>query len=111
MKLAESNFKTQSNPEISSMDNETVFTIGDDEKLLKISTNNDDVTEICSAINDYCAKTDLKNFDVVRHMKNEDTEVCSDCATCDNGDMCDLECSNNVGDVIVIPSAEAIIED
>lgn len=118
IKLAESsNFKTQSNPEISSINSESVlFAIEDDEKLLKISSNNDDVSEICSAITDYCAKTDLQNFAVVKHMKCEDTEVCPDiedlCVNCDrNSDMCNLECSNNVSDVIVIPSAEAIIED
>ncbi|XP_022125673.2 uncharacterized protein LOC111000524 [Pieris rapae] len=117
IKLAESsNFKTQSNPEISSMKSEEVlFTIGADQKLLKISSNNDDVSEICSAINDYCAKTDIHNFDVAKHMKCE-TDVCPEiedlCVSCDrNSDVCNLECSNNVSDVIVIPSAEAIIED
>ncbi|CAK1549226.1 unnamed protein product [Leptosia nina] len=119
MKLTESaNFKTQSNPEISSINSENViFTIGDEERLLKISSNNDDVAEICSAITDYCAKTNIQNFDVVNHMKNDSTEATVDmedlCATCDrnDSDMCNLECSNNVGEVIVIPSAEAIIGD
>ncbi|XP_045507897.1 uncharacterized protein LOC123703789 isoform X2 [Colias croceus] len=136
MKLAEStNFKNHSDSEISKMQEEKViFTLGDDEKLLKISSNNADemdVKQICTEINNFCTIKDgqyknIESFDVVKHM-NTDTKRESVCVECESvcvkcegvcvkcEGVCvkcdsDAPCASDVRDVIVIPSAEAILD-
>ncbi|KAJ2939104.1 hypothetical protein O0L34_g10292 [Tuta absoluta] len=106
--------------------------------LVRISTNNDDecnrclddnVKRICSEITDFCTKDIHEGFDVARHIDSdehiaiakhmerkaseiEDIDVCVNCLSCkSNKDgVCDLACAKNVQDVIVIPSAEAILD-
>ncbi|XP_026764941.1 uncharacterized protein LOC113523249 isoform X2 [Galleria mellonella] len=134
-------------------ENKVIFTLGDDtslvniesEKLLRISTNNDDeitcstcldenVKRICSEIENFCStnteveKRETKDlhegFDVVRHIeamnediakyieqKSNDVEpIDVTCETCADKDVCDIACAKNVTEVIVIPSAEAILD-
>ncbi|XP_038217016.1 uncharacterized protein LOC119835956 [Zerene cesonia] len=124
MRLAEtSNFKNHSDSEISKRNDEKVlFTLGDDEKLLKISSNNDDeidVKRICNEINNFCTIKDgqydnIDNFDVVKHMNADAKVKCeSACAKCESASAkCDSDtpCASDVTDVIVIPSAEAILD-
>ncbi|XP_050357940.1 uncharacterized protein LOC126778442 [Nymphalis io] len=114
------------------------FTLGDDdvadEKLVRISSNNDDeitctscldenVKRICSEITDFCSNSSKKSYDfpkndidIAKYMERkvsveiEDVDI--SCDTCDNNKsgVCDIACANNVRDVIVIPSAEAILD-
>ncbi|XP_069363378.1 UV radiation resistance-associated gene protein [Maniola hyperantus] len=119
----------------SRLDSERVqFTLGDDteldEKLVRLSSNNDDevtcstcldenVKRICSEINSFCSDTTKSSFelpksdiDIAKYMERKasvETSEVLDCENCDNV-KCDLECANNIQDVIVIPSAEAILE-
>lgn len=131
---AESNLKPhRSDSEISKMADETevIFTLGDntlvdlESKLVRLSTNNDDevtcatcldenVKRICTEITDFCAKEIHEGFDVARYMEScvseiEDADRCVDCESKRDGD-CQMDCAKNVTDVIVIPSAEAILD-
>nr|XP_026484133.1 uncharacterized protein LOC113392070 isoform X1 [Vanessa tameamea] len=119
-------------------ENKVQFTLGDDdtvdEKLVRISSNNDDevtcttcldenVKRICSEITDFCSNSSRKSYDfpkdeidIAKYMERkvsveiEDVDV--SCDTCGNNKsgVCDIACANNVRDVIVIPSAEAILD-
>lgn len=108
-----------------------VFTVGDEtkidlgEKLVRISTNNQDevtsldenVKQICSEITDYCSADIHEGLDIAKHLetvKVEDIDIAeyleSKIATgleCDEGS--EATCAKVV-DVIVIPSAEAILD-
>ncbi|CAH0718475.1 unnamed protein product, partial [Brenthis ino] len=105
------------------------FTLGDEEKLVRISSNNDDevtcstcldenVKRICSEINDFCSSKksyEIKNnIDIAKYMERkasvEIENVDISCESCDKSGRCDIACANNVRDVIVIPSAEAILD-
>ncbi|XP_072933868.1 uncharacterized protein [Epargyreus clarus] len=120
-----------------------IFTLGDDstlididnQKLVRISSNNDDevtcsscldenVKRICSEIEDFCAATSddkgicvnkrniEEDIDIAKHMDRKSSEeVDMSCDSCENKNgVCDIACANNVCDVIVIPSAEAILD-
>ncbi|XP_046974407.1 uncharacterized protein LOC124540748 isoform X2 [Vanessa cardui] len=119
-------------------ENKVQFTLGDDdisdEKLVRLSSNNDDevtcnaclddnVKRICSEITDFCSNSSKKSYDfpkdeidIAKYMERkvsveiEDVDI--SCDTCDNNKsgVCDIACANNVRDVIVIPSAEAILD-
>lgn len=108
------------------------------EKLVRISSNNGDevcntyidenVKRICSEIENFCSASGSRDihegFDVAKHMEAinenmakyverkvsgvESVEVA--CDACENKDVCDVVCAKNVTDVIVIPSAEAILD-
>lgn len=111
------------------MPDKVVFTLGDDieEKLVRISSNNDDedtcsschddkVKTICSEIKLYCSVKIHEGFDVAKHMddmrrgsETEDLGVCEKCES-DKDGVCDLACANKVTEVIVLPSAEAILD-
>ncbi|XP_068624390.1 UV radiation resistance-associated gene protein [Battus philenor] len=110
------------------------------EKLVKISINNDDewakcvdenVKRICSEIENFCSsKTgsetgnrNVTSADEVNESINNlidkrkagveiEDGVDVSCDTCENNidGLCEMECANNVRDVIVIPSAEAILD-
>lgn len=112
-----------------------LFTLGDgasidiEEKLVKISTNNMDelsnkldenVKKICSEINDFCSADITEGIDVAKHLdlvRNvEDINIAKymerKISGEDNGindieNECDV---SKVTDVIVIPSAEAILD-
>ncbi|XP_063835459.1 uncharacterized protein LOC135084617 [Ostrinia nubilalis] len=105
------------------------------EKLVRISSNNGDevcetchdesVKRICSEIENFCSTSGIRDihegFDVAKHMETindnmvkyvegkSETETVA-CDTCENQDVCDVVCAKNVTDVIVIPSAEAILD-
>lgn len=116
---------------LTDMENKVQFTLGDDidevtEKLVRMSTNNDDgclgdnVKRICSEINDFCSNSndksyDVKNIDIAKYMEKKNSVEIEDisCDSCENNrdGVCDIVCANNVRDVIVIPSAEAMLED
>ncbi|XP_049882108.1 uncharacterized protein LOC126378049 isoform X2 [Pectinophora gossypiella] len=92
---------------------------------------NDNVARICSEITDFCAKDVQEALDIAQHMENmdiaghmtendiaehmaraseiEETDMCGNCENNKDG-VCDLSCAKNVMDVIVIPSAEAILD-
>lgn len=135
---SESKMKTHSSEsEISKMADEpnVIFTVGDDTplvkldaKLVRISTNNDDeitcstcldenVKRICTEIKDFCTKEIHEGFDVAKYMERrnscvseiEDSDQCLNCESERDGD-CEIDCAKNVTDVIVIPSAEAILD-
>ncbi|XP_028174724.1 uncharacterized protein LOC114363248 [Ostrinia furnacalis] len=105
------------------------------EKLVRISSNNGDevcetchdesVKRICSEIENFCSTSGIRDihegFDVAKHMEtiNDNMVKCVEgksetetvaCDTCENQDVCDVVCAKNVTDVIVIPSAEAILD-
>lgn len=135
---SETKLKTHSSdPEISKMaeEPEVIFTLGDDEtltnlesKLVRLSTNNDDevtcascldenVKRICTEITDFCSKEIIhEGFDVAKYLERrescvseiEEADQCLNCESKTDGD-CQMECAKNVTDVIVIPSAEAIL--
>lgn len=79
----------------------------EDEKLVRISSNNEDeitcssclddnVKRICTEINDFCTKSNV-GINIAEYMERKSSvEI-------------DLVC-DNVRDVIVIPSAEAILD-
>lgn len=106
------------------------------QKLVRISSNNqdeicttcldDNVKKICTEINEFCTtnKTEThegldiakhidENIDIAKYMErrseidNEDT--CKNCEGNTDG-VCDIACAKIVTDVIVIPSAEAILD-
>ncbi|KOB71300.1 putative p63 [Operophtera brumata] len=134
---AENQLKAHSlESEILKMADETqvIFTLGDDgmveleSKLVRLSTNNDDeltcatcsddnVKRICTEITDFCAKEIHEGFDVAKYMERrescvceiEDVDRCVNCESKRDGD-CLMECAKSVTDVIVIPSAEAILD-
>ncbi|XP_063630483.1 uncharacterized protein LOC134801805 [Cydia splendana] len=105
-----------------------IFTLGDDcindiksDRLVKLSSNNDDcedVKKICSEIKDFCNK-DEEGLDIVKHLEGnvnidiakymEEKRVSVVSEKCDDCDVCDESCAK-VTDVIVIPSAEAILD-
>ncbi|KAJ0170550.1 hypothetical protein K1T71_013921 [Dendrolimus kikuchii] len=110
------------------------FTLGDDadEKLVRISSNNDDedtcstclddnVKRICSEIKNYCSVKVHEGFDIVNNMDGikeymerrasemGDVDVCTKCESEKDG-VCDMACANKVTEVIVLPSAEAILD-
>lgn len=92
------------------------FIIGDGEKLVRLTSNNgdvelsDNVKKICNEINDFCSSNAI---DIAEYMERRASDIedldCSDCVRNENGE-CDIVCANNVRDVIVIPSAEAILD-
>ncbi|XP_026484134.2 uncharacterized protein LOC113392070 isoform X2 [Vanessa tameamea] len=119
-------------------ENKVQFTLGDDdtvdEKLVRISSNNDDevtcttcldenVKRICSEITDFCSNSSRKSYDfpkneidIAKYMERkvsveiEDVDVSCDTCGHNKSGVCDIACANNVRDVIVIPSAEAILD-
>ena len=109
------------------------FTLGEEEQqLVRISINNDDevtcstcldqnVKRICSEINDFCSNSSKKSYesnsiDIAKYMERkasiEIENIDVSCESCDKNRSghCDIECANSVRDVIVIPSAEAILD-
>lgn len=119
--------------------NDVTYIIGDNEQLVRISTNNDDeithtarldenVKRICSEISTFCSAANVdvhRGFDIARHMDanidiarymggaSTNIDGVGLCTTCEmNVDgECDMGCAKNViTDVIVIPSAEAILD-
>ncbi|XP_013145779.1 PREDICTED: uncharacterized protein LOC106108954 [Papilio polytes] len=118
--------KTHSDSEISRMseNDSVIFTLGDStidietEKLVKISINNDDewnidenVKRVCTEIEDFC--TNNSELESVEKLNMDKAKVIEDtvfdvCESNKDGN-CDIACSN-VTEVIVIPSAEAILE-
>lgn len=107
------------------------------EKLVRISSNNGDeitcascldenVKRICTEIENFCSTSDTRDvhegFDVAKHIEDinmvkymerrasvmETVDV--SCDSCENKDVCGIACAKNVTDVIVIPSAEAILD-
>ncbi|CAG4996278.1 unnamed protein product [Parnassius apollo] len=105
------------------------------EKLVKISINNDDewvkcvdenVKRICSEIENFCSnnvnsvtgKFEKADIEIAKFIDERKTSVEIEdavdisCDTCENNrdGVCDIACANNVRDVIVIPSAEAILD-
>ncbi|KAL0859854.1 hypothetical protein ABMA27_010193 [Loxostege sticticalis] len=104
--------------------------------LVRISSNNGDcdtcldenVKRICSEIENFCSTSGNRDihegFDVAKHMEaiNENMvkyvegkvgdieSVDVACDACENKDVCEVVCAKNVTDVIVIPSAEAILD-
>lgn len=105
------------------------------EKLVRISSNNGDeitcascldenVKRICSEIENFCSTSGSRDvhegFDVAKHMEDNIVkymerqasviETEEPCDSCENKDVCDIACAKNVTDVIVIPSAEAILD-
>ncbi|CAH2098717.1 unnamed protein product [Euphydryas editha] len=140
MKLAKSECSQSLKPhnsdseiaKLTDTENKVQFTLGDDtdavtEQLVRMSTNNDDsvcigenVKRICSEITDFCSNSDdksynVKEIDIAKYMERKSSVEIEDisCDTCENNKdgVCDIACANNVRDVIVIPSAEAILED
>lgn len=97
-----------------------------DSKLVRISTNNGDehtcstcldvnVKRICTEITDFCSKEIHEGFDVAKYLRRdsvsviEDADHCINCESERDGD-CQMECAKIITDVIVIPSAEAILD-
>lgn len=103
--------------------------------LVRISTNNhdvcttcldDNVKKICTEINEFCtnnkseihegldiAKHIDESIDIAKYMEEKSEIKNADiCETCDNNrdGVCDIDCAKIVTDVIVIPSAEAILD-
>lgn len=110
-----------------------VFTLGEEstidlaEKLVRISTNNQDeislkldenVKQICSEIKDFCSSDLAEGVDIVKHIdknveeiniaKYMERKVSGEIAS----DVNDVQSDSDVAvtDVIVIPSAEAILD-
>lgn len=106
------------------------------QKLVRISSNNqdeicttcldDNVKKICTEINDFCttnkcetqegldiAKHIDESIDIAKYMEGrseiENEDTCKNCEGNTDG-VCDIACAKIVTDVIVIPSAEAILD-
>lgn len=114
MKLKENNDPAlkshNSDSEIPKLSEEkVVFTLGDEipQTLVRISTNNDDITRICTEIEHFCTSKETKtqdeaiNIDIAKYMERKASEEC---------DKSDSDACVAVSDVIVIPSAEAILD-
>ncbi|CAH2061842.1 unnamed protein product, partial [Iphiclides podalirius] len=114
---------------------EVIFTLGDDstligldtERLVKMSVNNgdewrcvEDVKRICTEIESYCtvgAESELggRESGESRPWMKGCPEIEDGAVTCDSCDRnasgeCDIACAAKVTEVIVIPSAEAILD-
>ncbi|CAG9116284.1 unnamed protein product [Plutella xylostella] len=128
--------KQNSENELSGFGDKVIFTLGDDtdseSKLVRISSNNDDgdtkglddnVKIICSEIENYCTSLgdpkDIpieEHIDIVKYMESrsnsleENVKMCDACEENDT-DLCEDEmCAKNaVEELIVIPSAEAVL--
>lgn len=106
------------------------------QKLVRISSNNqdeictschqDNVQKICTEINEFCTtnKTETheglditkhldESIDIAKYMESrteiENEDMCKNCEGNTDG-VCDIACAKIVTDVIVIPSAEAILD-
>jgi hypothetical protein len=114
-----------------------IFTLGDDTtlidletsisksletKLVRISSNNEDCTgvnenvkRICSEIESFCSTSECIDASYHPDMEEVAKSVKAEvktirCDSCENENPCEILCANSVTDVIVIPSAEAILD-
>lgn len=106
------------------------------QKLVRISSNNqdeicttcldDNVKKICTEINEFCttnksetqegldiAKHIDESIDIAKYMERrseiDNEDMCKNCEGNTDG-VCDIACAKIITDVIVIPSAEAILD-
>lgn len=105
---------------------EVHFRLGDDEeRLVRLSSNNDDedtcsschddnVKRICSEIKDYCSVKVQEGFDIVNNMdgikeymvrRASEIDACVKCEKERDG-MCDFECANKVSEYIARRASE-----
>ncbi|KAF9412029.1 hypothetical protein HW555_009339 [Spodoptera exigua] len=95
-----------------------LFTLGDEStidlngKLVRMSTNNQDemdesVKKICSEISDFCSIEKVhEGLDIAKHLGDDDINIAEYLESKASVDDVDPNCA----DVIVIPSAEAILD-
>lgn len=99
-------------------ESKVLFTLGDESTidlngtLVRMSTNNQDemgesVKKICSEISDFCSTERVhEGLDIAKHLSDDNINIAEYLEIKSSVDDCDPTCA----EVIVIPSAEAILD-